>query len=103
MEAEDASGGVGEVGKEVGRATGYEEGGAATDLSGLVEEGPGHGAVDAEDGLIVLAVEMGKRNAGVGRDGDFEEIAGPAGFVARLEEGNAHLADADSIVHANLR
>jgi hypothetical protein len=103
LEAEDAGGGVGEIGKEVGRATGYEEGGAATDLSGLVEESPGHGAINAEDGLIVFAMKVGKGDASERGNGDFEEIENTTGFVAGLEEGDAHLADADRVVHSHLQ
>src|SRR6202012_4661498 len=65
----------------------------------LLEE-PRHRAVDAKDGFIVFTVDVGKRNASEWRDGQLEEIESIVGFVACSEEGNAHLADANRLVHS---
>jgi hypothetical protein len=103
LEAQDAGGEVRAVGVGVGRAAWDEEGNAAADLSGGVAESPGHDAIDAEDRLVVFAMNMGKGDAGEGRDGEFEQIEGATGFVAGLKEGDAHLADADRFVHSHLQ
>jgi hypothetical protein len=103
MEAENSRRGVGVVGVEVGCATGDDKGDAAADLVRLATEGPGHGAVDAADGLIVAAMDVRKRDAREWRQGEFEEVEGAKGFMAGLKKGDAYLADADRFVHSLLR
>jgi hypothetical protein len=103
LQAEDAARGVGGVSVRVGCAAGDEEGDAAADFIGFVEERPGHGAVDAEDGLVVFAMDVGKGDAMERRHDEFEKIEDAAGFVAGLKEGDAYLADADRFVHSHLR
>jgi hypothetical protein len=66
LEAEDAGRGVHVVGVGVGCAAGDEKGDAAADFAGFVVEGPGHGAIDAEDSFVVFAMEVRKRDASEG-------------------------------------
>jgi hypothetical protein len=99
LEAEDASGIVGVVGVNVGRAAGDEKGDSTADFDGLIVEDPGHGAIDTEDGFVVFAMDMGNGVAGEGRNGEFKEIESAVGFVSSFEKSDAHLADADCLVH----
>ncbi len=57
---------------------------------------------DAEDGLVVLAMDVRERKASVGRDGQLEEIEGAVGLVAGLDEGDAHFAYTDGSVQESL-
>jgi hypothetical protein len=99
LEAKDAGSGVVAVLVEVGYAARDEENSTFADRCGLVAEGPGHVAVEAEDGLVVLAMDVGHGDVNERRDGEFEEIEDAAGLVAGFVEGNAHRADANGFVH----
>jgi hypothetical protein len=103
LQAEDAAGGVGGVSVRVWRAAGDEKGDAAANFVRFVVERPSQGPIDAEDGLVVFAVKVGKRDAMESRHDEFEKIEDAAGFVAGLKESNAHLADGDRFVHSHLR
>ena len=61
--------------------------------------GPGDDAVHAEDGLVVVAVQVGNVEKDVGRDDELEEVEGTAGFVTTLEKGDADFADFYGMVH----
>jgi hypothetical protein len=99
MEAEESRRGVSIVGVEVGCAAGDDKGDAAADFVRLVMQGPGHGAVDAADGLVEVAMDVRKRDASEWREGEFDEVEGAEGFMAGLKKGDACLADADCFVH----
>jgi hypothetical protein len=70
-------------------------------MSRLLAKCPDHCAVDADDGFVVLTVDVRERGTCIGRDGELEEIAGVTGLMARLEESNAHLSDANRVVHSS--
>jgi hypothetical protein len=84
---------------EVGYAARNEEDTALVDGDGLVVEGPGHVSIEAEDGLVVLAMDVRHGDVDERRDGEFEEIEDTFGLMARFEEGDAHSADTDGFVH----
>src|SRR5580692_1963494 len=99
LKTEDAGGGVMAVLVEMRYASGDEEDAAAGDGCGLVEEGPGHVSVEAEDGLVIVAMNVRHGHVDEGRNGEFEEIEDTSGFVACLVEGDGHGADANCSVH----
>ena len=73
---------------------------AGADLDGFAIDEPGGDAVDADDGLVVVAVEVRDGQVGeLGGDGDFEEIEEILGFVTALQEGDGYLAYADGLVN----
>jgi hypothetical protein len=72
---------------------------AGADLMLLAVEGPGGDAVDADDGFVVVAMEMSDVEIGLRRDGQLEEVEFAVGFVAALEKRDAQVADANGLVH----
>src|SRR6202522_671845 len=98
LKTEDAGHSVVAVLVEVRHAARNVENAAAGDGCGLVEEGPSHVSVKAEDSLVVIAMNVRHGHVDEGRNGEFEEIEDTGGFVACLVEGDCHCADANCSV-----
>jgi hypothetical protein len=94
-------GGV-EVGVRVYGAAGDAQLLAGVNLELLPLDVPGCDAVHAEDGLVVVAMQVGHAEEGVGRNNQLEEIKGTIGFMTAFEEGDADFADLNGMMHGVL-
>ena len=72
---------------------------AAMDYDAFAVDGPGGGAVHADDALVVLAMKMRDEHVGVWGDGHLEEIEGAIGIVATFDKGDSYVSNADERMH----
>ena len=73
----------------VGHAAGDVELLGGSEVAVLTVENPVCVAIDAEDGFVVVAMEVRDERLRVGRDGQLVEVEGALGFVSAFEKGDA--------------
>jgi hypothetical protein len=95
-EAEDACAVEVQVGVGMLAAARNEDLLAGTDFGGDAVDRPCRSAIDAEDGLVIVAVKVGYDVVRRGGDGDFEGVERTGGLVPALQEGDGQASDLDN-------